>query len=100
MLGERPPNNSCGIELENEYEVLSESIKTTTDFRDFKKLKPKAEAALQNSLNNLPAPTKAPSNPFSRNAYQKVTALIPKIGIPATGSNLSLTSIKLMFVPH
>jgi hypothetical protein len=57
-------------------------------------------SALQNSRNNLPAPTKAPSNPFSRNAYQKVTALIPKIGIPTTGSNFSLTSIKLMFVPH
>jgi hypothetical protein len=26
--------------------------------------------------------------------------LIPKIGIPITGSNFSLTSIKLMFVPH
>ncbi len=49
----------------------------------------------QNSRNNLPAPTKAPSNSFSRNAYQKVTALIPKIGIPTTGSNFSLTSIKL-----
>ena len=34
------------------------------------------------------------------NAYQKVAALIPKIGIPTTGSNFSLTSIKLMFVPH
>ncbi len=57
-------------------------------------------SAPQNSRNNLPAPTKAPSNPFSRRAYQKITALIPKIGIPITGSNFSLTSIKLMFVPH
>jgi hypothetical protein len=43
----------------------------------------------QNSFSNLPDLIKGSLNPFSLNAYQNVTALIPRMGIPIIGSSFS-----------
>ena len=43
----------------------------------------------QNSLSNLPDLIKGSLNPFSLNAYQNVTALIPRMGVPIIGSSFS-----------
>ena len=55
---------------------------------------------VQYSRSKRPAPISGDENPVSLKAYQKVTTLMPRIGMPIIGSSFSETSIMLMFVPH
>ena len=54
----------------------------------------------QYSRSKRPTPIIGEENPVSLKAYQKVTELMPRIGMPIIGSSFSETLIMLMFVPH